>query len=321
MFPSCTLRLADKWVWDFWFAQDGADYHIFYLQASKDLLDPNKRHWNVSIGHSVSQDLYHWKQLPDALKPEIIGEKEELTTWTGSIIRHENLWYLFYTCSYKHENGKIQRVSLATSTDLISWQKHPQNPLISSDSKYYEKLEQKEWFDEAWRDPWVFKDPQTGEFHAYITGRVKDGPPLSRGVVAHAISKNLIDWEVVEPVTQPSNFGTLECPQLVKIDERYYLIFSVQREEHVGSDIVGIFYMIGDSPYGPFSEAKTLFAGEIPHLYAGKLLLGPDNHWYLTTWRKRTIDNEFIGDICEPLPITIDEQGNITVPNVITKNP
>jgi len=64
-----TLHLPEDWVWDFWFAQDGADYHIFYLQAPRSLGDPELRHWNVRIGHAVSQDIIDWQILPDALHP------------------------------------------------------------------------------------------------------------------------------------------------------------------------------------------------------------------------------------------------------------
>ena len=63
------IRLHDKWVWDFWFAQDGPDTHIFYLQAPRALKEEHLRHWNVSVGHAISQDLSHWEILPDALAP------------------------------------------------------------------------------------------------------------------------------------------------------------------------------------------------------------------------------------------------------------
>jgi beta-fructofuranosidase len=33
-----TLRLADRWVWDFWVAREGADYHVFYLKAPRELV-------------------------------------------------------------------------------------------------------------------------------------------------------------------------------------------------------------------------------------------------------------------------------------------
>jgi beta-fructofuranosidase len=72
-----TLRLPDKWVWDFWLAQDGPDYHIFYLQAPRLLGDPGLRHWNVSIGHAVSPDLRNWRVLPDALHPGSSGDWDD----------------------------------------------------------------------------------------------------------------------------------------------------------------------------------------------------------------------------------------------------
>jgi beta-fructofuranosidase len=47
------LQLADRWVWDFWFAREGPRYHVFFLQAPKSLVDPDLRHWNASVGHAV----------------------------------------------------------------------------------------------------------------------------------------------------------------------------------------------------------------------------------------------------------------------------
>ncbi len=51
------LSLPDKWIWDFWFAQDGDKYHIFYLQAPKSLKLEQRRHHNATIGHAVSNNL------------------------------------------------------------------------------------------------------------------------------------------------------------------------------------------------------------------------------------------------------------------------
>jgi len=38
------LRLPDSWVWDFWFADTGEAYHVFFLRASRALKDPHRRH-------------------------------------------------------------------------------------------------------------------------------------------------------------------------------------------------------------------------------------------------------------------------------------
>ena len=75
------LRLPDKWVWDFWLAQDGPDYHTFYLQALRSLQDEKLRHWNVSVGHAVSQNLCDWDILPDALHPSSTEAWDDYTTW------------------------------------------------------------------------------------------------------------------------------------------------------------------------------------------------------------------------------------------------
>ena len=32
-------RLADHWVWDSWLIEDGVDYHLFFLRASRALHD------------------------------------------------------------------------------------------------------------------------------------------------------------------------------------------------------------------------------------------------------------------------------------------
>ncbi|MFF2945761.1 hypothetical protein ACFVSQ_38625 [Streptomyces niveus] len=41
-----TFRLDHAWVWDFWFADDGDTFHMFYLHAPKSLGDPELRHVN-----------------------------------------------------------------------------------------------------------------------------------------------------------------------------------------------------------------------------------------------------------------------------------
>jgi beta-fructofuranosidase len=319
-----TLRLADKWIWDFWLAQDGLDYHVFYLQAPRSLGDPDLRHWNVSIGHAVSRDLRDWRVLPDALRPSPDSSDafDNYTTWTGSVIRHQDVWYLFYTGGKRSEEGLVQRIGLATSTDLIRWEKHPDNPLIVADRRWYELLDLDMWHDQAWRDPWVFRHPERGDFHALITARANHGPPDGRGVIGHAQSEDLIDWEVLPPVSEPSDFGHMEVPQLVGVEGRYCLLFSVQGSVHSfrwrrrtrQKPLTGVRYLMTDNPLGPFHSIgdEPLVGDEIGSLYAGKLVQRPEREWVMLITRMHAPDGTFVGELSDPMPVVVGE-GSLSV--------
>jgi beta-fructofuranosidase len=319
------LHLPDKWIWDFWLAKDGPDYHIFYLQAPRSLGDAELRHWNVSIGHAVSQDLGEWWVLPDALRPSPSdGDAfDNYTTWTGSVIRHEELWHLFYTGGSRAEKGLVQRIGLATSTDLVHWKKHPANPLIAADPRWYELLDLNLWHDHAWRDPWVFRHPDEGDFHAFITARVNHGPTDGRGVIAHARSDDLIHWEVLPPVTRPGDFGHMEVPQLVEIESRYYVLFCAQASVHSArwrqrtglEPLTGIHYLVADDPLGPFRPTtdEFLVGDMVGSLYTGKLVLNPENQWVMLASRMFAPDGAFVGALSDPFPVSLDSAGGLSL--------
>ncbi len=304
--------------------QDGPDYHLFYLQAPWEYAGREIRHWYVSIGHAVSQNLRDWEILPDAFSRSREGERwDNFTTWTGCVIQHQGLWYQFYTGTTRSEKGGIQRIGLATSPDLISWTKHPENPLIVLDPEWYETLDLNVWHDQAWRDPWVFQHPETGRFHAFITARSNTGPPDGRGVIGHARSVDLLEWEVLPPVSEPGEFGYLEVPQLVPIHQRYYLLFSVPARFHseircqriTHRPVTGTHYLMADSPLGPFRLTTDEFLVGDPTglFYSGKLVQGPDKSWNLLAFYQYAPDGSFIGELTEPIPVEIHEDGALSV--------
>ncbi len=45
---------------------------------------------------------------------------------------------MLYTGINRGERGLIQRIGLATSDDLIHWTKHPANPVLEADERWYE---------------------------------------------------------------------------------------------------------------------------------------------------------------------------------------
>jgi beta-fructofuranosidase len=318
------LRLDDAWIWDFWFAQDRDDYHVFYLKAPRSLGDADQRHWNARIGHAVSTDLRHWQVLPDALGPGEPGTFDDLATWTGSVFTHEGRHYLYYTGISRQDDGRVQRIGLATSDDLATWQRiDPAGPILEADGRWYETLDENIWHEEAWRDPWVYQERESGEFRMLLTARAKDGHTTGRGVIGQARSKDLITWEAMEPLVASGEYGHMECPQLIDLDGRYYLLFSVYSWAHSDlrkariEPVTGTHYLVADSPTGPFeSLTDTFFSGSpAGHVYAGKIIEDPEGRPVFLAFEQHDQDGHFLGHLADPVPVEVLADGRLIIPS------
>lgn len=303
------LRLADRWIWDSWYVWDGDVCHAFYLCASRGLGDPNRRHRYTNVGHAISKDLTNWTVLPDALSPSDSPAFDSWTTWTGSTIKGDDgRWYMFYTGTSREDGGDVQSIGLAISEDLIGWQKVSNQALVRADQDHYEKLGETNWPDEAWRDPWVFRSLEDNKWHMLITARSK-GPGRIKGVIGHAISENLKEWEVLPPLSKPDQgFGQLEVFQHGIVDGVSLLVFCCGwREldekmlERVGK--VDATYSVVCKPDFSdvdFSTAKPFLSNPV---YAGRLVQMPNGSWYLLGFINE-VDGEFVGEISDAIPVT-----------------
>jgi len=325
------LHLPDKWIWDFWFAGAGDDYHLFFLQAPS-ALRPHQRHHHASIGHACSTDLRSWTVLPDAIHPGARGEWDDLATWTGSVIEHEGRWHMLYTGISHAEDGLIQRVGLASSDDLMTWSKHPGNPVMQADPRWYERYDPSSWRDESWRDPWLFRDDQDGHLHALVTARSRSGPADGRGVVAHARSLDLVTWEILPPLTEPGEFAQVECPQLVEIAGFHHILFSSLGEDHSRARAerlgrpteTGTFAFSSRRRYGPYaSPASPLIARSASpeSLYAGRMVEDKYGDWWFMAFlggAEEAVDGQFdddsfVGGLTDPFPVVVSTTGELHI--------
>jgi beta-fructofuranosidase len=286
---------------------------VFFLQAPRSLGDPVLRHHHASIGHAVSNNLRRWRILPDAVGPGAIGSWDDLATWTGSVTEHDGRWHMLYTGINRSERGLIQRIGLATSDDLIRWTKHPKNPLIEPDGRWYELLDLGRWRDQSWRDPWLVSE--NGEVRALITARARTGPADGAGVVGQARSQDLVEWEVLPPLTEPGDFAQVECPQLTVIEGRQLILFSCLAEDHstarrrrIGCDGVTGTFVFKESEDGskftPSDRPIAVAGPDLGPLYAGKLVEIQQNDWRFLAFRGAG-DREFIGELTDPLPVDV----------------
>ena len=298
--------LPEAWVWDFWLVDDGQKYHLFFLYASRALQDPDLRHYRASVGHAVSDDLCEWQRVSDALVRSDAPAFDDLATWTGSVVRHpDGTWFMFYTGATLTPEGNVQRIGFATSEDLMTWRKNPANPVLQADPRWYERLADGMWPDEAFRDPWVLADPDGDGWHMLFTARANHGPADDRGVIGHAWSPDLRSWELRPPLTDPGKgFGQLEVLQTAQVDGQQILMFSALAKDMSAERAVGItggvWVARAETLLGPYdlAGAQQLTNSD---LYVGRLITDRQTgESRFLAFHHDSHDGTFIGEIDDP---------------------
>lgn len=307
----------DHWVWDFWIADDGVNYHLYFLNAPKSLRDPHLRHRNATIGHAIGHDLRTWIYQGTVLAPGDLGEYDETATWTGSVAKGDDgRWRMFYTGSrfldpVRHVN--IETIGVAVSDDLSTWQKQP-GPVLTVDGRWYEKLADGTWHEEAWRDPWVTRKRDGWQMHLTARARptASDLDPRDTGVVGVAYSDDLVHWTPAPPLsTAGAGFAHLEVLQPFEWNGTSFVLFSCDAAHLAGdrrargerggvwvAPVVDGRFEIHDAR---LLVDERLYAGRIVHDRAGVA------HFMGFVNSSRTGD--FEGTISDPIPLMTGDDG------------
>ena len=173
-------------------------------------------------------------------------EEQDLYVFTGCCIKAGEEYVIFYTGHNPHLRAKglpEQKILRAVSRDLLHWRKDENFVFAAPD-----------WLEmHDFRDPFVFFDEERQEYCMLIAGRVKNGDPaLSRGVTLLARSCDLTHWELDrEPFYAPHAYFTHECPDLFRIGDWWYLVFSEFTDKIVTT------YRMSRSPFGPWKAPKV----------------------------------------------------------------
>jgi beta-fructofuranosidase len=321
-----TFSLPHHWVWDFWTARRGDTFHLFYLHAPKSLGDPDLRHRNASIGHATSTDLVEWTDHGTVLEHGGPRDPDASATWTGSVVRDPSgLWRMYYTGSRflsDDASTNIETILMATSSDLFTWTKDD-NVSLSADPDGYETLADGTWHEEAWRDPWIVRDPASDGWHMLITARSRtvapDADPRDRGIIGHAVSDDLVTWRAAAPLSRPGEgFAHLEVLQLVDVDGRQVLLFSCDTPHLAGArrGEAGGVWAVPVPPSGLFDGEGSflrdahLVTGD--ELYAGRVVGLPSGEWALLGFENIGSNGTFVGRLSDPVPLRWNEDGRLT---------
>jgi beta-fructofuranosidase len=314
------------YLWDFWLVsprewEGDSLYHMYYLQAPRTLSDSNMRHGIATVGYAVSHDLRQWKHCGTVLEAGLPGSWDDRAIWTGSVTILDGLAYMFYTALSLADRAPVQRIGLAISTDLRRWERHPDNPLLEVDTRWYEEQGTERWQAQTWRDPYVVYSIDEEMYYMFLSARVKDGPSDGRGVIGLARSVNLLSWEVLPPVSIPGDFTEMEVPQVVPLNGRYYLLFCVTKHAAArlspsdGRGWAGTHYLVADKltgPYRPLTD-DPLVADAVGTYYAGKLVLGSEGKLFFIAWRQWDKEGKFCGGLSGPAEVHILPDGRLYV--------
>ena len=119
---------TDKWyINDHCFIRDANGmWHLFGI-TDREPLNPKSN--TINLAHATAMKLTQnpWEKQPYALTADANAGEQHI--WAPHIILHDGTYYMFYCAGSLKGNSKY-RIHLATSTDLITWKRHPANPMV-----------------------------------------------------------------------------------------------------------------------------------------------------------------------------------------------
>lgn len=238
-----------EYVTDFCIIRSAETFHLFHIRGERWSWPLGYR--EINLGHAISTDLCTWKALPPVLGPGAPGAWDETGIWAPDIIEADGMYHMFYTGSDAQNN---QALGLATSTDLMHWEKHPSNPLVSPGAWSDRAVGR----DVAGRDGMVYADTERGRYLMYYTATLADG----RACLALAQSPDLHHWEDLGPtyIEDDRSYNRCESPYLVRHNGSYYLFYSAKggpkSKGFPASDFAhfDIEYLVSATPTGPWTR-------------------------------------------------------------------
>ena len=172
---------------------------------------------NMHWGHSTTTDLIHWKDEGVAIAPDIWG-----TIFSGSCVVDKETVIAMYTSSRPTPfGGDVQAQSLAFSTDGgQTFTKFEGNPVLTSEEKDF-------------RDPRPFWNEDIKSWNLILA--------VGQEMRIYS-SKDLKEWKYESSFGKEygNHGGVWECPDLIKIDNKWLLICNI-------------------NPGGPFGGSATQY--------------------------------------------------------------
>jgi beta-fructofuranosidase len=274
----------------------GGYYHLFFQH------NPYGDGWgHMHWGHVRSRDLVRWERLPIALAPSLGQGEEHCFSGCAVITRAGQPLFLYTSIGpQKNAGDAADQWAALGSPDLLTWKKHPANPVLSEslhgDQKIYD-----------WRDPFVFE--QGGRTFAVLGGNLNRGAG-GQGIVAlyEAENDELTKWKYRGILFQHPDpeVGNIECPNFFPLDGRWVLIVSPHR---------AVEWFVGDfdAETGKFAWKNRGRVDASDQYYAPNGLVDAQGRRVLWGWIRGFPEGRgWNGCLSLPRVLGVDDDGRLT---------
>lgn len=285
---ACAPRLPGLDIWDMWPVENPEGHAHTFAQgwlwlalAAPVLPDPEDRHAIARIHLLLeASDGSGWADcgpaFPDGHTP---GSRE----WSGSALYQpdgDRVLCWFTAAGRRNEASPSFEQRLFLCEGTLQW--HGDKPVIkgwsdpaeavSADGEIYLQVRGSEGGAgtiKAFRDPFYFQDPRSGEHFLFFTASKAASTSSWNGVigVAHSFDGAHGPWRLLPPVVDADGLNNeLERPHMRYLGGQYYLFWSTQRKVFVADAAqgpTGLYGVVGEGPLGPFRpiNGDTLVAG------------------------------------------------------------
>jgi beta-fructofuranosidase len=265
-------------------------YHLFYQH------NPYGDVWgHMHWGHARSRDLVFWEYLPVALWPS--REEGEEHCFSGSArINGLGEPVLFYTSVAETETRPNEQWAAIGDDQMMKWEKYSRNPILT--------LEKTPAFGRHWRDPFLFEE-QDRVF--MILGADTETEVLIP--LYEATDETLTQWTYRGVLfgLAKEELKFFECPNLVKLDNRWLLI---------ASPYGPLRYWVGELDFANYQFDASIEGildagvGETAHFYASNIAFDASGRCVLFGWiRGFASDRGWNGCLALPRRLTLGPDG------------
>lgn len=190
-------------------------YHVFYQH------NPYGDAWgHMHWGHARSRDLVFWEHLPIALWPSKRDREDHVFSGSATLDK-QGRPLLFYTSIGPRDPE--QWAALPADDELLSWKKHPKNPLLTEKLHGSTKVHE-------WRDPYVFL--HAGHHYLVCGGNLNANQGAQAAVFLYrAENDDLTQWKYLHPlfIHPDKDVKNIECPIFFELSGKWVLIVSPHR--------------------------------------------------------------------------------------------